>query len=353
MPQGTSGPAVTAYLRDMGQPRNVLFIQTAFIGDAILASSLWESWHAEHPRDRLHVCVRQGNEGLFVNHPFLEGVYVWNKRGGLFNRSVKLIQLGKLLKSRNFDVVITPHRHASSGWLAWSSGARYRVGFDVHPLRRLFTHSVPHSFEQGLHEIERNHTLLAQWVAPSGLVRPRLYPNSEAQRGDQTAFAVMAPASQWATKQWPEEKWIEVCDSLHAIPIVLVGGAGDAQQLNRIALATHHPSVRVECGLSLLESAGLMAQAAWVLTNDSGPLHLASAVNAPTVAVFCSTSPSFGFGPLAAASEVVEAGVPLDCKPCGLHGHSACPLTHFACGRSLDADQVLSAIQRLRKSPAA
>ncbi|NBR16196.1 MAG: glycosyltransferase family 9 protein, partial [Crocinitomicaceae bacterium] len=69
--------------------------------------------------------------------------------------------------------------------------------------------------------------------------------------------------------------------------------------------------------------------------NDSGPLHFASAMNAPVSAFFCSTSPTFGFGPLSDDSEIIEVQN-LDCKPCGLHGHSACPKGNFRCGNELD-----------------
>ena len=68
--------------------------------------------------------------------------------------------------------------------------------------------------------------------------------------------------------------------------------------------------------------------------NDSGPLHLASAVNAPTTAFFCSTVPAYGFYPLSQTSTVIEVSG-LDCKPCGLHGFKACPKGHFKCGKEM------------------
>ena len=108
-----------------------------------------------------------------------------------------------------------------------------------------------------------------------------------------------------------------------------------------------HPNAVVQADQGLLESAAMMAQAAWVLTNDSGPLHLASSVNAPTVAVYCSTVPAFGFGPLSERSQVVESTESLPCRPCGVHGKTACPLGHFACGESITVDQVLRALRAL------
>lgn len=343
MPQGTLQP----YLRGMPSVRKVLFIQTAFIGDAILASALWETWHAAFPDDALHVCVRKGNESLFAGHPFLAGLHVWDKRGGWWKRYRSLMGLADALRDEGFDAVITPHRHGSSGWLAWRSGARHRIGFQVHPLRFLFTHRVPHGFEDGVHEVTRNHRLLGMWLGRDALRGPRLHPDLPSRR--ELPYGVLTPASQWATKQWPEARWVEICDAFQYEPgeLLLVGGPGDAPLLRRIASSTRHAHVQVMTDLTLLQSAGLMTRAQWVLTNDSGPLHLASAVNAPTVAVFCSTVPSFGFGPLADRSVVVETELDLACRPCGLHGKTACPLGHFECGHSISTAAVLAAVRGL------
>lgn len=331
----------------MPQVRKVLFIQTAFIGDAILASALWEDWHRAHPQDELHICVRRGNETLFAGHPFLQKVYVWDKSGGAFARYGRLMELAGAFRRERFDVVITPHRHASSGWLAWRSGAGIRVAFDIHPLKRLFTHTVPHSFDEGLHETARNHRLIAEWTGAATLSKPRLYPPASG-RADEV-YAVLTPASQWATKQWPESHWITLCDALleEAPGLTLLGGPSDAELLNRIAAASVHPAIQVVTGSPLLESAGIISNAQFVVTNDSGPLHLASSVNAPTVAVFCSTAPAFGFGPLADRSVVVETQEALSCRPCGIHGKTACPVGHFRCGTSVAVAQVLEAIRGL------
>lgn len=331
----------------MPRARKVLFIQTAFIGDAILASALWETWHQAHPGDELHICVRKGNVALFEGHPYLKGVHAWDKSGGGFARYRRLMKLARALRRERFDAVITPHRHASSGWLAWRSGAPVRLAFDVHPLKRLFTQWVPHGFDDGVHETERNHRLIADWVGEGALARPRLYP-AQGEKADQP-YAVLTPASQWATKQWPEPHWIALCDALcdEVSELRLLGGPSDAALLQRIAAASSHPAIQVVTNASLLESAATIGKAQFVVTNDSGPLHLASAVNAPTVAVFCSTVPSFGFGPLADRSAVVETPEALPCRPCGLHGKTSCPLGHFQCGTGISVERVLEAIQAL------
>jgi heptosyltransferase-2 len=80
------------------------------------------------------------------------------------------------------------------------------------------------------------------------------------------------------------------------------------------------------------------------VTNDSAPLHFAQAVETPTVAIFGSTVPGFGFGPRGPRDQVVELGG-LECRPCSAHGPPVCPLGHHRCMRDLDVDRVLAAIE--------
>ncbi|MFN7234860.1 MAG: glycosyltransferase family 9 protein, partial [Cyclobacteriaceae bacterium] len=105
------------------------------------------------------------------------------------------------------------------------------------------------------------------------------------------------------------------------------------------------PRVRNLAGeLTFLQSAALMKEAVMNYVNDSAPMHLASAVDAPVTAIYCSTLPSFGFGPLSSNSRVVETHEKLDCRPCGLHGHRQCAKGHFKCSSGIQVDQLLETI---------
>jgi heptosyltransferase-2 len=73
-------------------------------------------------------------------------------------------------------------------------------------------------------------------------------------------------------------------------------------------------------------------------------MHFASAVNAPVAAIYCSTLPSFGFGPLSDKRFVIEIEEKLYCRPCGLHGHKACPQGHFRCALDIRDEQLLACL---------
>ncbi|MBY0436238.1 MAG: glycosyltransferase family 9 protein, partial [Cyclobacteriaceae bacterium] len=135
-------------------------------------------------------------------------------------------------------------------------------------------------------------------------------------------------------------------DFIQSIPgdlsVFLLGGSKDANLCEEIISNCSSKKISNLAGkLSLLESAALMRDAKMNYVNDSAPLHLASAMNAPVTAVYCSTIPTFGFGPLSDKSFVVETEEKLDCRPCGLHGSKACPKGHFKCATTIGVEKLL------------
>jgi heptosyltransferase-2 len=146
----------------------------------------------------------------------------------------------------------------------------------------------------------------------------------------------------WATKRWPY--YPELAALLAPdLAVVVVGAPGDRELAAAIVAACPPGRALDATGrLPLLASAELVRRARLLVTNDSAPQHLASAVGTPTLTVFGPTVPAFGFGPLAPAS--ATAGVPdLACRPCDPHGPPACPLGHWRCMREQAPDAVAGA----------
>lgn len=328
-----------------------LLIQTAFIGDVILATALVEYLHHTAPATPIDVLVRRGNEGLLLGHPHIRQVLVWDKKTKKYPHLLRL--LGQI-KRAQYGRVVTLQRFASTGFLTAFSGAAARVGFAENPFSRLFTRRVPHRIGDGTHEVQRNLQLLSGAAIPAAAIQalpPRLYPTA----ADETAAApyaavgdylCLAPTSVWFTKQYPEEKWLELLAALPAgLPVYLLGGPPDTAACERLAQAAARPGlVNLSGILSLLASAALMRGAVLNYVNDSAPMHLCSAVDAPVCAIFCSTVPAFGFGPLSTFSRIVEHPGPLACRPCGLHGHARCPLGHFRCALEIETPQLLAVL---------
>lgn len=314
----------------------ILVIQTAFLGDVILASPVWGNLHATFPHAQIDVVVKKGNESLLTSHPFLHQVFIFDKSQKVKN----LWNLGKTLRSHKYDLVINLQRFASSGILTFLARGKESRGFEKNPLSFLFTKKFKHEMKPNWHEVDRNLSLISDLVAVP-IRRPQLFPSKDdlnsIQIYQEVPYYCLAPTSVWFTKQAPQEIWLKLIDKLAATnaQIYLLGAPSDRAYLDQIVKNTRTSQVINLAGqLSLLQSAALMAGAKHNYVNDSGPLHLASATNAAVSAFFCSTVPEFGFGPLSENATIIEVKN-LDCRPCGLHGHKACPKGHFKCGNLL------------------
>jgi heptosyltransferase-2 len=316
--------------------KNILIIQTAFLGDVILATPLIESLSAHFPCAQIDFLLKKGNEALLEEHPKLRRVLIFDKS----NKRKSLLDLIKEIRKEQYDLVLNLHRFASSGLLTILSGAEETRGFSKNPFSFFYSKRFQHSVTNGQHEVDRNLSLITDLVENTQR-RPQLYPRQSdldfVSQWKNEPYYCLAPASVWFTKQAPHAVWQYVMEKFdeEGIQFYLIGGPADHELCEDIKVFSQRNNVHNLAGkLSLMQSAALMKDAKRNFVNDSGPLHIASAGNAPVSAFFCSTTPEFGFGPLSDDSSVIEVKN-LACRPCGLHGHKACPKGHFQCGNGL------------------
>ena len=341
--------------------KKFLVIQTAFLGDAVLVTALLEKLHVHYPDAHIDLVVRHVNDSLFIDHPFLRKVFVWEKRR---NKTRNLFRLIRAIRGERYDHVINCQRFFSTGLITVLARGGEKIGYDKNPVSFLFSRRVEHRIPSPAtlrrapqraadtaHEVDRLNALI-EHLTDAQRPLPRLYPNAVAleeadhvrfrHTEDQGTYVCIAPASVWSTKQWPETKWVELIKALPAdLHVFLIGAPSDGRLCERIATAAGR-GYNVTEDLSPLGSAALMQGAVMNYVNDSAPLHIASAMHAPVTAVFCSTVPAFGFGPLNANGRVVETTEQLDCRPCGLHGYRACPKGHFKCALGIPVGAVAS-----------
>lgn len=320
-----------------------LVIQSAFIGDAVLATAVLEKLHQHFPDERIDFLVRKGNEGLFEEHPFIGNLWVWDKKGRKYR---DLLRLHKQVRSQAYGTVIDLQRFFATGFLTAFSKAKRRMGYRKNPWSRYFTERVPHHWNTGHHEVERV-LLTIEGITDDSFVMPRLYPTEASLERTgglrDHPYICIAPTSVWFTKQWPKEKWVELIETLPSKKgIVLIGGPADRNTCEWIARSSHRSDIQIAAGsYDLMDSVALIRDAERLYANDSAPVHMASALDTPTTAVFCSTLPSFGFGPLAEGSKAVEREGELYCRPCGMHGKKKCPEGHFKCAWEVEVERVV------------
>ena len=327
-----------------------LVIQTSFLGDTVLTTPLIGELAARGPVD---VIVTPPARNLLANDPRIRELFVYDKRGDDRGVSGLARTAGRVrARWRARGEAATPataylaQGSMRSAALAMLVRARERVGFADAPGRLLYTRRVVPAADQ--HHAAR---LLGLAAPAPAAPRPQLFPGpAERDAVDALIGALnahdtliaLAPGSVWGTKRWPY--YAELARRLAARHrLVVVGGPDDATLAHEIIAAAPERTIDATGRLSLLASAELIRRAHVLVTNDSLPQHLASAMGTATVAIFGPTVPAFGFGPLAPRS--VTLGVSsLICRPCHHHGPPSCPLGHWRCMRDLDVRDVEAAV---------
>lgn len=338
-----------------------LVVQTSFIGDMVLTTPLIAELARRGPVDVLATPI---TGPLLANNPGIRRVILYDKRGadrgpvGLWRaaQSTRELFAEGRMHPVSYDVAYLAQGSVRSAIAARLVGATEYVGFSTSAGRALYTKVVPYRDEK--HHAERLWSL-STWNGRAdqepGQLRPALYPGEKEHEAvgallsqqptadSQQPLVVLAPGSAWATKRWPY--FGELARILaNRFRVAIIGSEAEQDAARIIGNEAAVDLIDATGRLSLLGSAELIGRAAAVVTNDSGPLHLASAMNTPTVAIFGPTVPIFGFGPLASRNAV--AGIDsLACRPCHRHGPRRCPLGHWRCMRDLSPKHVAQLVE--------
>lgn len=342
---------------------------TAFLGDLALAGMLIEAlFRCGH---EIFLFTNNGGASLYLNDPrILETVVVTKGKG--FNKVASMTRIAREIRIRDVDALLLPHQSATTALIAWMSKVPKRVGFSSAPLSLLYTQKTPRIVDR--HESFRCLDLAPEWLVThavktsleTDLARPVLAGGDVSLTRFLAAFPdffagskpffILAPGSVWATKRYPAEGYAKAAklllDKNSDLRCVLSGGPSDAAEIHAFLNALAHPRVfDASMCLPLPELVALTRRAAFVISNDSSPLHIASGVNTPVVAVFGPTPWTTGFAPSSERHAIVvyakEDGSRLECQPCSAHGGLRCPVGHHLCLRALDAKVIADAAIRL------
>ena len=327
-----------------------LVVQTSFLGDTILTTPL-----IAHLAERslVDVVVTAASAPLLANNPALRDVIVYDKRGR--DHGVGgFVRLTRRLRAARYARAYLAQGSMRSAGLVFAAGIPERVGFETSAGRRLYTSRVAYIEDE--HHAARL-LRLASGESSLSAIRPRLYPGEDERRAVDALLSrhgwtgepliALAPGSVWATKRWPY--YADLAAEIDG-RLAIVGSSADRELAESISRAVGSRVIDCTGALSLLGSAELIGRAHVLVTNDSSPLHLASAMGTPTVSIFGPTVPEFGFGPLAPRSKVLGVTT-LACRPCDRHGPRRCPLGHWRCMREITPRGVSAAVLEIIEQP--
>lgn len=333
----------------------ILVVQTGFLGDVILSTPVIGSLRELYPDAEIYFLTTPLAEPLLRHHPELKEVLSFDKRRsrrGLYG----LWRMARKLRKRQFDMVFSLHKSIRTSALLWLARIPIRYGFAEAKGRFLYTKTAPRKDQA--HDVLRNLAILRNVDREPETLPQRMVVTTTAEEQRFAARLLgsrtnrgrigIAPGSAWATKRWTVNGFTEVLNHFlkRDYDVVIIGGKEDLDIARELQHRAVRPIHNLVGQLDLVQSHAVIETLDLLVTNDSAPLHLASAALTPTVAIFCATIPEFGFGPWQSVSEVV--GVEnLPCRPCGRHGGKYCPTGTHACQVDLSSAVVVEAAERV------
>ncbi|MBP7149490.1 MAG: lipopolysaccharide heptosyltransferase II [Acidobacteria bacterium] len=332
----------------------ILVIQTAFLGDVVLTTPLLRELRRAQPAAELVVVSTPLGVQTLTGLRHVGRLLAFEKKG--VQRGV--LGMGRFardLRRERFDAVVAAQRSSRTALLALASGAPVRVGFAGAPGSWSYTREV--RWDRAHHAVRRYLAL----SGPLGGDPESADPTPELAVLDDARAEVLhllgeagvpagaqlvgiAPGSIWGTKRWLPERYAELARALRedgARPLLL-GSPAERELCERIAAQAGDVAPVLAGRTSVPQLTALLSLCAALVTNDSGPGHVASAVGTPVVAVFGPTVPAFGYTPFGPRNAVVEQ-LGLACRPCDSHGPQVCPLGHHRCMTEIPVSAVLAA----------
>lgn len=349
-------------------PQKILILQTAFLGDLILSTAFFRAVRNQYPNSEIHLLVNASTETILLNNPDLNQIWVFDKKK-MKKNLFAFFSYAKKLKKEKFDLVIAAHFSYRSSILSFLTGAPERIGYKESGFSFLHTKTVSRPL-LGPHEVDKLFSLIVSSEDfPSGRERrPFLFPTEEETKTynltkkkvlpNEEGYIIIAPSSLWETKRLPEEKFLSIITQIlrkRKETVVLIGSKADFEiettirRLMKIEPLQMRERERV---ISLIGKTNLRELMSWiqgakaVVSNDSSPIHFASAFNIPTVMIYGATIPGFGYGSLSSKHKYMEVdGLP--CRPCGIHGGRECPKSHFKCMMDQNTVKIFEALEEV------
>ena len=333
--------------------RRILLIKPSAIGDVVHTLPILALLRRRWPEAHVAWLLTPACAGLLEGHPLLNEVIVFERRR--FGRSwrdpavaVGLVNFVRELRRRRFDLVIDLQGLLRSGMLAWETRAPVRIGFaNARELAPLFyTHRVPIGTAEQ-HAIDRYLKVAAALGCEvnGGPVEFPFHVTDEDRRqvaqmlNGTDRYAVLLPGTNWATKRWPVERYADLVAPLRerfGLGTVVAGSPDE------VDLAARVGGINLAGKTSLRQLAALIDRADLVIANDSGPMHIAAAMNKPLVTLFGPTNP-VRTGPYRREDSVLRVDIP--CSPCYSRKCS-----HQSCLRWLHIEPVLKLAEEQMQS---
>lgn len=331
-----------------------------WVGDLVMALPALEALREHFPRSTLVALARPWVTPLLENHPCVDRVMVLRKGRGYPRDAIALLKTVTEVRRSRFDLAFLFQNAFEAAMIARLAGIPVRIGYSTDGRGFLLSHAVPRDREVlRRHQVEYYLHLLRAMGWKAETRDPRLYVGDRQQAAAKALLEVfgirdkdlvvgLSPGAAYGpAKRWPAGRFAAVGDraaETWGAKVLVVGSGGDKEICDAVTLAMRSPAVNL-CGrTSLDEVVGVIRRCRAFVTNDSGLMHVAAALDVPLAAIFGSTDPA-ATGPRSPKARVIRK--PMDCAPCL---RPECT-REYACLRSIEPEEVwreLEAVAPLR-----
>ena len=344
-------------------PKRIHVIRLDRIGDVVLSTPVLQALRQQFPHAFIAMMVRPACHDVVDGNPSLNEVILYDKEGAQHSVAAT-IRFARKLRRFDFDTALVLHPSNRSHWIPWLAQIPVRVGYD-RKNSWLLTHRLPHLKQEGeKHEAVYTLEMLEVFGVSPTLPKPvvpihdrakhrieELLVESSIQPGDQ--LVAIHPSASCVSKRWMPDRFAQVADRLmteQGLNICLVAGESDVVFAHQVAQGMRGTPVNFAGRLSVAELAALLKRCRLLISNDSGPVHVAAAVGTPVVDLFGRNQRGLSplrWGPLGDGHVILHKEV--GCVTCLAHN---CDI-EFLCLTSLSVEEVYqAAVTILKQRPA-
>ena len=343
---------------EKAQVQRILIRATNWVGDAIMTLPALEAVRENFPTSHITVLAKPWVAPLFENHPAINRVLVFDKGNGAKAGFVEMLRVSRLIRKERFDLAILFQNAFEAALVAFLGRVKLRIGYKTDGRGFMLTHGVSRTEKVlRIHQVGYYCEILRAMGWPAEDRDPVLYIDSEVR--EQAAGILksngidsldvivgLSPGAVFGSaKRWPPDRFAEIGDRAAerwGARIVVFGSGGERAIGDRVRAAMKHEALNL-CGKTSLRVAmGAMSLCRFFVTNDSGLMHMASALGLPTVAVFGSTD-HVATGPRGPKTRIVRCAA--SCAPCL---KQECPTDH-RCMLDITPEMVWETMEALRR----
>ena len=313
----------------------ILVIRFSSLGDVILTAPVLEALKDNYKNSEISILTKQKYQGLFEPDPRVDSIIYFDpkeKDKGFPG----LLRLIKNLNQERFDLIVDLHSNLRGFLIRFLVKSKRKVHYNKKTIARYLMVHFKRLKAKPVSTVDNYLNSLGETGIKAWSRSPTLYPKKESQIWAERFFVEsglsereiligIAPGAKWETKKWDVDKFSSVAKDLSrdfSARILLVGNKEDQKLVNEIEQRAGKERAIHAFDLPLDRLMALVERCDLFISNDSGPMHLASALGVPTIGIFGPTAPELGFSPAGLEDKIFWSGV--GCSPCSLHGEKEC-----------------------------